>query len=56
MWVGALNEVILRWLLTGQPNPLVNVAPALKNVLLRSIGADPEVVLGCTRVLHVEAP
>ena len=56
VWVGALNEVILKWLLTGQPNPLSKVLPALKAVLLRSIGADPEVVLGCTRVSHVEAP
>ena len=43
VWVGALNEVIVRWLLTGQPNPLVKVAPALKTMLLRSIGADPAI-------------
>ncbi len=41
MWMGALHEVILRWLLTGQPNRLTSAAPTLRAALLRSIGADP---------------
>lgn len=40
MWVGALYEVILRWLLTGQPTKLEAIAPRVRNVLLKSVGAD----------------
>lgn len=40
MWLGGIHEVILHWLLTGQPNSLAEVTPALKNALLMSIGAD----------------
>ena len=42
MWVGAMHEVILRWLLTGQPNPLTSAAPTLRTMLLQSIGGDLE--------------
>ncbi|MBI2171968.1 MAG: TetR/AcrR family transcriptional regulator [Chloroflexi bacterium] len=41
MWVGAIHEVILRWLLTGQPHTLTSVTPQLQATLLRSLGADP---------------
>ncbi|MBI2166360.1 MAG: TetR/AcrR family transcriptional regulator [Chloroflexi bacterium] len=41
VWVGALHEVIMRWLLTGQPSPLSGVAPELRSTLLRSVGVDP---------------
>lgn len=41
MWVGALHEVIVRWLLTGQPSPLTSATPALRAILLKSVGADP---------------
>ena len=44
MWVGALNEVILRWLLTGHPSPLTSASPALIGTLLRSIGANPSLL------------
>jgi AcrR family transcriptional regulator len=37
-WMGALNEVILRWLYTGQPDPLEGALPALRELLLRSVG------------------
>lgn len=40
MWVGALHEVIVRWLLTGQPSPLTSATPALRAILLKSVGAD----------------
>jgi AcrR family transcriptional regulator len=40
-WMGALNEVVVRWLYTGQPEPLERVAPVLRELLLRSIGAEP---------------
>ena len=42
MWVGALHEVILRWLLTGRPDPLTNATAELRSALLRSIGVDPK--------------
>ncbi|MBI4202698.1 MAG: TetR/AcrR family transcriptional regulator [Chloroflexi bacterium] len=40
MWVGAIHEVILRWLLTGKPSSLASVTPSLKAALLRSVGVD----------------
>jgi TetR/AcrR family fatty acid metabolism transcriptional regulator len=38
-WVGALNEVVINWIYTGTP-PLEESQPALKEFLLRSIGAE----------------
>jgi len=38
-WVGAIYELVTRWLLTGQPAP-ERWLPALRAVLLRSIGLD----------------
>ena len=37
-WIGALNEIVLRWVYTGQPDP-VRSLPALRMFLLQSIGA-----------------
>ncbi len=45
MWVGAIHEVILRWLLTGQPSPLTSATLQLQASLLLSIGADPALAL-----------
>lgn len=39
-WMGALNEIILRWLYTGEPSPLTSAAPQLKSILLSSVGAN----------------
>lgn len=50
MWVGAIHEVILRWLLTSRPSPLDGAALALRETLLRSIGADPVIVRPRTRL------
>jgi AcrR family transcriptional regulator len=36
-WMGALNEIVLRWVYTGQPDP-VRALPALRRLLLQSIG------------------
>ncbi|MDR7434458.1 MAG: TetR/AcrR family transcriptional regulator [Armatimonadota bacterium] len=41
-WLGAINEVIVRWLHTGEPEPLSAVLPTLRTLLLRSIGVDPD--------------
>ena len=39
-WMGALNEIILRWLYTGQPSPLTAASTQLKSILLSSVGAS----------------
>lgn len=46
IWLGGLNELILHWLLTGEPNPLTSATTGLKTVLLRSVGADLEGICG----------
>ena len=40
-WVGALNEIVLRWVYTGQPDPERSL-PALRRLLLQSIGIPEE--------------
>jgi len=37
-WFGALNEVTVRWLLTGSPPRLEDAYPALRGLLARSVG------------------
>ena len=36
-WYGAVNQVVLRWLMTGEPERLVDASPALRNLLLYGI-------------------
>lgn len=38
-WMGAINEVVIRWVYTGQPEP-ERVLPTLRTMLLRSIGVS----------------
>jgi TetR/AcrR family transcriptional regulator, fatty acid metabolism regulator protein len=38
VWFGAINEVVARWLITGQPDPLERVLPELRQILMRSVG------------------
>ncbi len=40
-WFGAINEIVVRWLVTGQPEPLDRALPELRRLLLRSVGATP---------------
>lgn len=40
-WMGALNEVIIRWVLTGEPSP-ERVHRTLRLTLLRSVGVSDE--------------
>ena len=40
-WVGAINELVIRWVLTGEPTP-ERLLPTLRTVLLRSIGLSEE--------------
>jgi TetR/AcrR family transcriptional regulator, fatty acid metabolism regulator protein len=37
-WFGGVNEVVRRWVLTGNPNDLEDVYPALRDLLRRGIG------------------
>lgn len=39
-WLGAIYELVVRWLYTGEP-PLESALPALSQLLLRSIGISP---------------
>lgn len=38
-WMGALNEIVLRWVYTGQPDPIRSL-PALRKLLLQSVGVS----------------
>ena len=49
-WFGALNEVVGRWLNADKPGRLEDAYPALRGMLLRSVGV-PE-----SRVAEVPAP
>lgn len=40
-WMGALNEIVLRWVYTGQPDP-ARALPSLRRLLLQSIGISQE--------------
>lgn len=39
-WFGAVNEVVARWLLVDDPEPLETVYPTLRVLLLRGVGVD----------------
>ena len=41
VWLGAINEVVLRWLHQEPPESLEDTLPALRTMLLRSIGVEP---------------
>src|SRR5262245_54002313 len=38
-WFGAINEIVVRWLVIGEPAQLHEALPTLRVILLRSIGA-----------------
>ena len=42
VWLGALHEVILQWLLADRSTPITDTTPALRALLLRSINVDPQ--------------
>jgi TetR/AcrR family transcriptional regulator, fatty acid metabolism regulator protein len=37
-WFGAINEIVVRWLAMGEPERLEDTLPALRLLLLRSVG------------------
>lgn len=39
-WLGAINEIVVRWLVTRQPARLEDVYPQLQALLLRSVGVS----------------
>jgi AcrR family transcriptional regulator len=41
-WFGAINQVVTRWVLTGQPEHLEDAYPALRRLLLNGVGLPPE--------------
>ena len=49
-WFGALNEVVGRWLLADRPGRLEDAYPALRAMLLRSVGVAE------TRIASVPSP
>ena len=40
-WIGAINEVVIRWVHSGEPEP-DQILPALRTMLLRSIGVSAD--------------
>lgn len=38
MWLGALQEVLLQWLLADHPRPMAELVPGVRCMLLRSVG------------------
>jgi TetR/AcrR family fatty acid metabolism transcriptional regulator len=41
LWLGALHEVILHWLLDNHPQPLSSCGPLLQSMLLQGIAGPP---------------
>jgi TetR/AcrR family fatty acid metabolism transcriptional regulator len=39
-WLGAISELVIRWLYTGKPEPLERTQPVLTRLFLRGIGAE----------------
>lgn len=39
VWIGAINEVVMRWIQTGRPEP-ERILPTLRQMLLRSIAFE----------------
>ena len=48
VWMGALYDVVIRWVTTGQPTP-ERMLPTLQTMLLRSIGVGEEKIKEVTR-------
>jgi TetR/AcrR family transcriptional regulator, fatty acid metabolism regulator protein len=45
-WFGALNEIILHWVMKKEPEPLEAAYDALRPVIMRSVGIEPAVQQG----------
>ncbi len=42
-WIGALNELVVRWIHTGQPDPVKRALPVLTALFLQGINTKPEI-------------
>lgn len=47
-WFGALNEVVMRWLMAEEPARLEDTYPTLRAILLRSVGIREERIAALT--------
>ena len=45
-WLGAVGELIVRWLETGEPDPMEQSLPTLRLLLHRGLGLEPVVAGG----------
>jgi len=45
-WFGALDEVVMRWLMADDPGRLEDAQPTLRLLLLRGVGVDEERIAG----------
>ncbi len=45
-WFGALNEVVMRWLMADEPGHLEDTYPTLRAILLRSVGIPEDRIDG----------
>jgi AcrR family transcriptional regulator len=50
-WMGAINEVVIRWVYTGEPSP-DRILPVLRIILLRSIGIDDQSIRGMNSTIE----
>lgn len=46
VWAGAINEVVIRWVYTGKPDPMKESLPVLSRMLLDGVGVKIELVTG----------
>ena len=44
-WLGAVSEIVVRWLQTGKPDPINTALPTLKVMLRRGLGLPPAMEL-----------
>ena len=42
VWFGAINELVVRWLVSGEPADLSSIEPALRRMLILSVGGRTE--------------
>lgn len=47
-WMGAVSELVVRWLETGAPDPMREALPALRVMLRQGIGLDAPAALAVT--------
>jgi TetR/AcrR family fatty acid metabolism transcriptional regulator len=56
VWLGAINEIVVRWLYADPPERLEDSLPALSALLLRSVGYDPPATHHSLLITHHSEP